>query len=609
MPASTSRFRQIVAGCLRGMRRELVLGVACMLGTTAMTLAAPWPLKVAFDHVLLAQPLPASMAALEGLLRRSDVAALAVLSAALVAIALATAAFSFYQQFLTSRIGLRIVHALRGALFDHLQRLSLTFHRRAGAGELISKITSDTNMLRDVYSESVLNFATHGLSVLGMGAVLLWIDWKLALVVMGSFPVLFAALFLVLRRIKRAARQQRSNEGALASQVGEMLAAVPLIKAFGRERFERARFEAQNTRSIEQSLRTARIEAASTRLVEIGTALGTALVLLAGGLQALRGRISPGDLLVFVSYVANMYRPVKNIARLSARMAKAGASVERISEILQTAPEPPDAPDAIEARGLRGEIRFEHVTFGYDPARPILRDVSFTIPAGAHVALVGASGAGKSTIAHLLVRLHDPQEGRVLIDGVDVRQYRRESLRREIGLVLQDTLLFAASVRENIAYGRPDAGDDEIVQAARRAQAHEFIESLPDGYDEVLGNGGTTLSGGQRQRLCLARALLKQAPILIADEATSAADSRSGTSIRQAMRAAQRGRTLVQIAHQLDSVREADLILMLEGGRIVEQGTHDALVRQAGRYHALFQLSGQAPRGEQAEREPSAQAH
>jgi ATP-binding cassette subfamily B protein/subfamily B ATP-binding cassette protein MsbA len=588
---SESRFHQIIFGYLRGVWRDIALGVVCIVGVSTMALMAPWPLKLAIDHVMLDRPWPAALAPLAGLLPHGA-GALAALAASLLGIAVLTGLFAFYQQFITTRIGYQIVYKLRCELFDHLQRLSLSFHNRAHTGELLNKVTSDTTMLKDVYTESLLQFSTHGLTLIGVFVVMLLLNWQLALVVTLTFPVLFWVLVAVLRKVRLAARKQRRNEGHVASRLGELLMSVSLVQAFGREDYERERFEQESAESMAQSIRTARMEAAATRLVEVVSAVGSAIVLLLGGMHVLRGTMTPGDLLVFVSYVGSIYRPVRSMARLSTRFSRAGVSAERIREIFDIEPEIRDAPDAIEAVALRGEIRFDNVTFGYAPGKPVLRGVSFTVPSGKRVALVGASGAGKSTIASLVLRLYDPQEGAVLVDGVDVRRYRCESLRREIGVVLQDTVLFGASIRENIAYGKPDASDEEIEQAAREVNAHSFIVTLPDGYEEELGEGGTTISGGQRQRICLARALIKRPAVLIMDEPTSAVDADSEALIRDALHHLQEGKTTLLIAHQLYSVRHADWILVLKDGRIVEEGTHSELVRRGGYYCELFRVGG-----------------
>jgi ATP-binding cassette subfamily B protein len=585
-----SPFHQIVFGHLRAARRELAVGVLCLAGSSAMALLEPWPFKIVVDYLLLAKPVPPRLAFLSGLLHGDPTTALLVLGAVLVLIVMATGSFTYGQQFITFRIGYQLVYKLRGELFDHLQRLPLSFHARARTGELMNKITADTTTLRDMYTEYLLTVVSSVLTVLGMMAVMLFIDWRLALVILATFPLLSGTLFHVLRRVKASTQRQRSQEGNLASRLGEILGAVSLVQAFGRERYERARFDEESARLTEESIRAIRMERAGARLVNVITAAGSAVVLVFGGLRALHGHMTPGDLLVFLTYVQQMYKPVRTLARLSARLAKASASVERINEMLQTATEIQDAPDAIEARSLRGDITFQAVTFGYQPGNPVLEKVSFHVPAGSRVALVGASGAGKSTIANLLVRLHDVTEGRILIDGVDVRRYRRESLRRAIGVVFQNTLLFGTTVRENIAYGKPEATDREIEEAARRAHAHEFIAALPNGYDQVLGEGGATLSGGQRQRLCLARALIRQPSILLLDEPTSAVDAESAALIRDALARVHAGKTLLLVTHQIPTVQDADLILVLGRGRIVEQGTHAELMALGGTYCELLRV-------------------
>ena len=587
-----TRFRAIVLDHLAGHKREIALAVLCAAGASAMALAVPWPLKLIFDHILLGKPPPAALAAAAPWLHAGSVYALAVLAASLVAIALVAGVFAYYQLYLTSRIGNQLVYRLRGELIEHLHRLSLSYHAAAKTGELMSQVTSETSMLRDVFAQHALTAAGHVLTVAGMFAIMLAIDWKCGLVVLVVFPLVLAALFFVLRRLKRSARRQRRKEGRLAARVSEMLGAVGMAQAFGTERAQIARFASESAQSMKQSIRTARIQAAAARVVELVTAIGTCVVVLFGGMQVLSGTMTPGGLLVFTSYVAMMYRPVRAMARLSARMSRAGASIERLTRILEAKPEIEDAADAVMPHPLHGDIGFEDVRFGYEPGQAVLKGVSFTIRAGQHVALVGASGAGKTTIAHLILRLHDPAAGRILVDGLDLRHYRREPLRHQIGMVLQDNVLLGASVRENIAYGKPDATPAEIEAAAREAQAHDFIAALPDGYEHVVGEGGCTLSGGQRQRIALARALIKRPPILILDEPTSAMDAEAEAMVRERVRSVHRARTVLVISHRVDTARAADWILVLRDGRIVEQGTHEQLVREGGDYCRLFGIAG-----------------
>ena len=574
------------------MRRELALAFLCIMGATLVAVIAPWPLKLILDHVLLAQPLREYPQFIGGLLQASPLALLAGLASSLILIALLAGFFGYYELFFASDIGYRFVYRLRGELFDHLQRLSLSFHNRARTGELLKNLTADTNTLRDVFAEYALSFVASSLTVTCMFVVMFLLNWKLALIVLASFPVLFLILLHVLRKVRKSARQQRANEGALAARVSEILSAVPLVQAFGRQSYERHRFERESGKSLEQSIRTARTEATAGRWMELIIAIGTSIVVLFGGLEVLAARMTPGDLLVFIAYISRAYKPARTMARLSVRFSTAAASAESIGRILAIDPGIQDAPDAIEADGLRSSIVFDNVSFAYDDGNPVLRNVSFAIPAGKRVALVGASGAGKSTIANLMLRLYDPVEGRVLIDGVDIRRLRRDSLLHEIGVVLQDSILFGASIRENIAYGKLDATIEEIEQAARAVHAHDFIARLPAGYDEVIGEGGATLSGGERQRICLARALIRQPSILIMDEPTAAVDVDSEALIRHAMQRLQEGKTTLLIAHQEQSVRDADLILVLKNGRIVEQGTHDDLASLNGHYRELFRLGG-----------------
>lgn len=585
-----TRFAHIVRTHLWHARREMLFAALCMLGFTLMEVLGPWPLKIIFDHVLLDKPLTPSLSVLGGVLRGGKASAVVLISVAIVLIAVLRGLFAYSQLYLTSRIGYQMVYALRRELFIHLQRLSLSFYNRTQSGELLTKVTSDTNALRDVFAESALTFTSHFLTVVGMFAVMFAVNWKLSLVVLATFPILLYALRYVYRVIKTASRAQRAKEGKIASRIGEMLTAVPLVQVFGRERYEESRFDAESTGSLEDSIRTARMEAAATRTVEIISAIGTWGVVLIGSIQVLKGAMTPGDVLVFASYLTNMYKPIRNLAKLSAKFSKATVSAERIAEILELEPEIQDRPDAVEAVNLKGEIVFDNVSFDYGDGKGVLKNVSFAISPGQQVALVGASGAGKSTIVSLILRLYDPQEGSVFIDGVNVKNYRLESLRSEIGMVLQDTVLFGATVRENISYGKPDASLDEVEDAARLANAHHFVTALPEGYDTVLGERGNSLSIGQRQRICLARAIIRQPSILILDEPTSAVDAESEALIWDAVNRVRNGKTAIVIAHQFSSIRRADQILVLKGGQVVERGTHAELLELKGRYHELFRL-------------------
>jgi ATP-binding cassette subfamily B protein/subfamily B ATP-binding cassette protein MsbA len=567
----------------------MVVAAIALVGVTLADLLAPWPLKIIFDHILLERPLPDALGFVGPVLAQGTWFALVAMAGTIALIALLSGTFAYLQIYMTARVGHFITYRLRSALFAHLQRLSLAYHHQARSGELITKVASDTNLLRDVFAEWALTFAAHFLTLVAMLTVMFFINWQLALVVATTLPPLLAVIYFLNRRVKASVREQRRHEGAMASRLNEVLSSIALVQAFGRQSYEEERFREEIEGNFHSGIRTARSTGAITRAIALVSAVGTAITVLVGAQQVLGGRLTPGELLIFLAYVGSLYKPVRDLGRLSAKFSRAAVSANRISEILAAEPEADDAPDALDIGEPAGEIVFEHVSFGYREDHPILDDVSLRIGAGERVALVGPSGAGKSTLLSLLLRLYEPQSGRILIDGIDIRRYRRDSLRRQIGIVLQENVLFGVSVRENIAYGHPNAGPDEIEAAARAARAHEFIVDLPDGYDTELGERAATLSGGQRQRLCLARALVKKPAILVMDEPTSAVDAVSARLINESVARVHAGKTLLVIAHEYADMASFDRILVLEGGRIVESGAHDALLAARGTYLALVE--------------------
>jgi len=594
-PGKRKRLHQIFLSHLRQVKGRLGLAALCTLGVAGAELLKPWPIKIILDHGILDKPLPHFLRFLHGVVAGSKVMLVVESAGAILLIALCGGLFSYSQIFITSSLGYKMVYALRRELFAHLQRLSLSFHNHARSGDLMTKIAGDTNTLKDIFAESILKFSSQALELIGMFAIMFALNWKVGLISLATMPFLCFSLFHLYRKTKASVKRQKRQEGKVASRMTEVLSAIPLVQAFAREKYEEEKFDAVTAETLQESIRIARLEAAATRSSQIITAAGTAAAVLFGALQVLHGRMLPGELVLIIAYLNNLYKPLRGLAKQSTDFSKAMASADRISEVLDLEPEIQDRPEAIEAPPLRGEIVFENVSFEYDDGKEVLKNVSFMVSPGQRLVLVGASGAGKSTIVSLILRLYETQAGAIFIDGLNVQRYRRESLRRQIGIVMQSSILFGATIKENIAYGKPEASREEILAAAEAANAGEFIRELENGYDSIIGERGATLSGGQRQRIAIARALIRDAPILILDEPMTGLDVESEAKVRDALDHLMAGRTCLNITHDLQSIEDADLVLVLEGGEIVERGTHAELVASSGRYRQLYELNLQEP--------------
>jgi ABC-type multidrug transport system fused ATPase/permease subunit len=584
-----SPLARLVADELRRSKRALAAATLSTLAVSLTDLARPWPLKLIFDQVLLGKPARGLLASALALVPDTTMLVV-VLAAAIVVIAGVTAVFAYTQVHVMARVGNALVCRLRRELFGHLQRLSLSAHHATRSGEMLTRLSSDAQAVKDIFTESVLTLGAQTITIVGCLGIMFALSWQLALIVCATLPLLIWNMFRLYSASRAAARHQRAKEETLTTQIAQALATAPLIRAFGRERYEMERFNLRTGEYLEHSVAHARFEAASERSVELIGAAATAIVVLFGALEVLGGRMTPGTVLVFSTYLHGLYRPIRQLAKLSTRMSAAAVSAGRLNDLLATEPEIADAPDAIEARNIRGELVFDNVTFGYGGHPPVLSGVSFVVTRGQRVALVGASGAGKSTIASLVLRLYDPSAGTIRLDGVDIRRFTRESLRRAVAVVLQDSLILGATIRENIAYGKLDATDAEIEAAARAANAQGFIARLPRGYDTVVGERGATLSGGQRRRLAIARAMIRNAPILLLDEAMTGLDRRSQARVQRAVERAARGRTCMTITHDVQSAASADLVLLLHEGHIADAGTHHELRVRSERYRALFNL-------------------
>jgi len=546
-------------------------------------LARPWPLKFLFDDVLTEESLTT------GDLGSVQYVLVAV-AVAIAGIAILDGVLGFLQQYVLRAAGQKVAFRLRVALFGQMQRLPLSYHDRQRTGDLITRVTKDVEKVQDLVTQNIVDASSNFLTLAGMLIIMFLLDWQLSLAMLGLAPLLALATGQYRRRVKLAEGDVRRKEGDIASLAQETISSIRLVKAFGREGFETDRFEEHSGEALDANLRVTRTEAAFSAIISVLTALALAALVWLGAQRVISGHLSLGTLVVFIQYLRDFYSPIRTLSKLSGHVSRTMVRAEKIAEVLQEEPTVKDRPDAQPAPSFTGHIQFEDVGFGYIPGHPIIFGASFDVRPGQVVALVGPTGAGKSTMAALIPRLYDPTEGRVLIDGTDIREYKLASLQSQLSFVQQNSVLFRASIRENIAYGRPEASFDEIVAAAKIANAHEFIMALPDGYDTVVGERGETISGGQRQRIAIARAVVRNAPILILDEPTTGLDARSERMVLDALDHLMEGRTTIIIAHKLATVRRADLILVVEGGRIAESGSHQELAALGGRYAELCSL-------------------
>ncbi len=576
---------------LRPHWKTLIVAFIAVIGESAADLLEPWPLKVVFDYVLGSKKMPGWLAGIVNSVAGRDKLAILYFAAfSVIAIAAVGAISSYGEKYLTTSVGQWVMHDLRRTLYHHIQRLSLSYHDQKKTGDVISRVTSDIDAIQDFVSQALLGIVVNALTLVGMLAVMFYLDWRFTLIALSVAPFLFAVVYVYTRRIKKASRAVRQKEGEVVSIVQEVLSSIRVVKAFAREDYEQSRFEHQSLESVETALRARSLKAKLAPIVQIIVAVGTCLVLWYGVKLVLAGKITAGSLLVFFLYLGKMYKPMRELSKMTDTLSKTAVGYERVKEVIETEREIRNVKGALPAPPFKGQIEFSHVDFGYTADNLILKDVDFKIEPGQLAAFVGPTGAGKTTIASLVARFYDPVKGEVRIDGKDVRSYKIKSVRRQISFVLQENLLFHASIWQNIAYGRPEASSAEIIEAARLANADEFITKMPDHYDTLVGERGVTLSGGQRQRIAIARAIIRKSPILVLDEPTSSLDSASEELVFEALARLIEGKTSIVIAHRLATVRRADVIFVLDDGSIVEQGTHEELLSRGGLYAELHEL-------------------
>ena len=556
---------------------SIVLGVLLMFGLAGLKLLKPWPLKFVLDDIL-GKPIEGSTLYL-----------LIGVTAALIVIAALEGLIAYLLVLFLNRAGRSIVFDLRSALFDHIHRLSLQFHSHRSTGDVLTRVTGDAKALKTVLTDSLAELVVSVVLMLGMAGILLWFDWQLALVAIVGAPFVYFTLQRFNRRIRELSRAERRREGALASVAHETLGAIRLTRVLGLEASTKARFEAESAASLESGYAAALTEQRFSWLIEIVAALVTAAALGFGVYRVSVGALTAGTLVVFIVYVRNFYSPLRKGVKHANKISRAAARMEHVVELLEIPEGVADLPGARPAPAFEGRISFRGVSFRYEEGQPILEDVDLTIPERRLTAIVGPTGAGKTTLTALIARLYDPSAGSISIDGTDIREYTLESLRAQISMVPQESVLFSTGIAENIAFGRPEATRAEIMRAAKAANAYDFVQKLPDGFDTVVGERGETLSGGQRQRITIARAILRDSPIIVLDEPLAGLDATAALPVMEALEGLIGEKTLVIITHDLALVRRADYTAFVTEGRIAEQGLPETLLDANGSYRRLYE--------------------
>ncbi len=592
----------LIRSLVRPYRGALSLILLAMSVQTIMSVASPWPLKIVLDNVVgshhLAPWLDDLLKPLLGHGTKMQIAAAAAIVS--VIIALLDAVAGYVANYYTTSVGQWVANDLRMRTYHHLQQLSLGYYSEHQTGSLLSTITADVQTIQAFASGSTLSIAVDMLTIVAMLAIMFWVNWDFTLIAVAITPFMLFFVSRFKKAVKKAQKEVRKQQSNIVAVVEQGLESVEVIKAFGRQDLAQHELAVASQATVDAALKARRVKALLSPVVAITVSICVAVVLWRGSWLILHERMTAGALIVFLAYLQKFFKPVQDLATMTNQIAQTAVGVERVQEILNADTVIPEPESPVEPKPFKGQIDFDHVAFGYNAESPVLKDVSFSVEPGQMIGLVGPTGGGKSTIVSLIPRFYDPSAGTISVDGVDVRNYEIKALRDQIGYVLQETVLFAGTIRDNIGYGKADATEEEILEAAKLADADEFIQKMPHGYDTLVGERGATLSGGQRQRIGIARAIIRNNPILILDEPTAALDTESERAVIGALERLMKGRTVITIAHRLSTIRDANKILVLKGGVVAEQGTHDELIALNGIYADLYRVQFESQEPEAA---------
>jgi ABC-type multidrug transport system fused ATPase/permease subunit len=586
----------LIRTLIRPYRGTLLVILLAMIVQTAMSVAGPWPLKIILDNVVGTHKLPHWLDHLLSPLLGSGTKMQIALAAAIAAIVIAAigALASYVANYYTTSVGQWVANDLRMRTYHHLQQLSLSYYDKHQTGALLSTITADVQTIQGFASSATLDIAVDMLTIVVMLFIMFWLNWDFTLIAIAVTPFMLFFVSRFKKAVKKATHEVRRQQSNVVAVVEQGLQSMRVVKAFGRQDLAQEELGAVSRATVDAALKARRVKALLSPIVAVTVSFCVAVVLWRGSALIIAGTMTAGALTVFLSYLTKFFKPVQDLATMTNSIAQTAVGVERIQAILDADAIIPERPDASEPKALTGDIVFDQVAFSYDVGSPVLQKVSFHIKPGEMVGVVGPTGGGKSTIVSLIPRFYDPTAGKIQIDGVDIRDYKVQGLRNQIGYVLQETVLFQGTIRDNIAYGRADATEEEIMNAARLADVDEFVSRMPHGYDTTVGERGDTLSGGQRQRIGIARAIIRNNPILILDEPTAALDTESESMVVNALERLMKGRTTITIAHRLSTIRNSDKILVLKDGVVAEQGTHDELMKLGGVYADLYHVQFEA---------------